>query len=153
MPEIAADAAAKADGDAGAIGPLHGLPVAHSYLLETRGIRTTFGSLLYKDYIPCSLLSALRAGAIIIGKTNTPEFGAGVRRRFYKFSARRATPTTVRRIDWRRRRFACLRLRACGQWLRYGRCNPAAFCNVVGFRPSIPRAVFRTQKRRSRGRR
>src|SRR6202035_4337726 len=82
--EMAAGAAAKAD-EAQArketLGPLHGLPVAHKDLLETRGIRTTFGSLLYKDYIPTEddlvVERIRRAGAITIGKTNTPEFGAG----------------------------------------------------------------------------
>src|SRR6202521_2040132 len=84
VPEIAADAAAKADeiqAHKGTLGPLHGLPVAHKDLLETRGIRTTFGSPLYKDYIPGEddivVDRMRRAGAITIGKTNTPEFGAG----------------------------------------------------------------------------
>src|SRR5437867_13279373 len=55
VPEMAADAAAKADEMQArneTLGPLHGLPVAHKDLMETRGIRTTFGSRLYKDYIP-----------------------------------------------------------------------------------------------------
>src|SRR5216683_1117428 len=64
-----------------ALGPLHGLPVAHKDLLETRGIRTTYGSPLYKDYIPNEddivVDRMRRAGAIILGKTNVPEFGAG----------------------------------------------------------------------------
>src|SRR3982074_3064117 len=55
VPEMAAEAAAKAD-EAQArkekLGPLHGLPVAHKDLVETRGIRTTFGSPLYKENIP-----------------------------------------------------------------------------------------------------
>ena len=82
--EMAAEAAGKADemqAHQETLGPLHGLPVAHKDLLETRGIRTTFGSLLYKDYIPGEddivVERMRRAGAIIIGKTNTPEFGAG----------------------------------------------------------------------------
>src|SRR5215475_13387125 len=53
--EMAADAAAKADETQARkekLGPLHNLPVAHKDLMETRGIRTTFGSPLYKDYIP-----------------------------------------------------------------------------------------------------
>jgi amidase len=55
VPEMAAEAAAKADemqAHNGTLGPLHGLPVAHKDLLDTRGIRTTYGSLLYKDNIP-----------------------------------------------------------------------------------------------------
>src|SRR5580698_5180416 len=82
--DMAADAAAKADelqARKETLGPLHGLPVAHKDLLETRGIRTTFGSLLYKDYVPAEddlvVERMQRAGAIVIGKTNTPEFGAG----------------------------------------------------------------------------
>src|SRR6185295_16919380 len=83
VPEMAAAAAAKAD-EAQArkepLGPLHGLPVAHKDLLETRGIRTTFGSPLYKDNIPTVddivVERMRRAGAIIVGKTNTPEFGS-----------------------------------------------------------------------------
>src|SRR6476660_220927 len=84
VPEMAADAAAKADemqARKEKLGPLHGLPVAHKDLVETRGIRTTFGSPLYKDHIPTEddivVARMRRAGAIIIGKTNTPEFGSG----------------------------------------------------------------------------
>src|ERR1051326_8828608 len=82
--EMAAEAAAKADemqAHNEKLGPLHGLPVAHKDLMETRGIRTTFGSPLYRDYIPAEddlvVERMRRAGAITIGKTNTPEFGAG----------------------------------------------------------------------------
>src|SRR5450432_942816 len=53
--ELAADAAAKADemqARRETLGALHGLPVAHKDLMETRGIRTTFGSPLFKDFIP-----------------------------------------------------------------------------------------------------
>ena len=62
-------------------GPLHGLPVAHKDLQDTRGIRTTYGSPIYRDHIPdrdSLLVERLhKAGAIPLGKTNTPEFGAG----------------------------------------------------------------------------
>ena len=83
-PEMAAQAAARADemlARKEPLGPLHGLPVGHKDLLETRGIRTTFGSPLYKDYVPAEddivVERMQRAGAIVVGKTNTPEFGAG----------------------------------------------------------------------------
>jgi amidase len=63
------------------IGPLHGLPIAHKDLQPTNGIRTTFGSPIYRDFVPAQdslLVERLRhAGAIVVGKTNTPEFGAG----------------------------------------------------------------------------
>ena len=84
VPELAAADAAKADemqAHGEKLGPLHGLPVAHKDLFETRGIRTTFGSPLFKDYVPAEddiVVERMRhAGAITIGKTNTPEFGAG----------------------------------------------------------------------------
>ncbi len=61
--------------------PLHGLPVGIKDLDDTDGIRTTYGSMLYKDNIPDEdeqvVAAARHAGGIIIGKTNTPEFGAG----------------------------------------------------------------------------
>jgi len=63
------------------LGPLHGLPVGVKDLYQTKGVRTTWGSPLYKDYVPdfdCLVVEReKKAGAIIIGKTNTPEFGLG----------------------------------------------------------------------------
>ena len=65
----------------GALGPLHGLPVAHKDLVSTAGIRTTYGSPMYKDFVPTTdalIVKRIRAaGAITLGKTNTPEWGAG----------------------------------------------------------------------------
>src|SRR2546421_650401 len=62
-------------------GPLFGLPVAHKDLVPTKGIRTTFGSPIYRDHVPAIdglIIERLRAaGAVTLGKTNTPEFGAG----------------------------------------------------------------------------
>ena len=61
--------------------PLRGLPIAIKDLALVRGMRTTFGSPIYRDFVPDVdelFVSRLRAaGANIIGKTNTPEFGAG----------------------------------------------------------------------------
>ncbi|WP_010632319.1 amidase [Sporolactobacillus vineae] len=58
---------------------LDGVPVAIKDLTNTKGIRTTYGSLVYRNYIPGEDATVVRrlkaAGAIIIGKTNTPEFG------------------------------------------------------------------------------
>ncbi|UCH50425.1 MAG: amidase [Chloroflexota bacterium] len=65
--------------DGGKIGPLHGVPVSIKDLLPTKDMRTTMGSWVYRDWIPeaeGTMVQRLRAsGAIIIGKTNTPEFG------------------------------------------------------------------------------
>jgi len=80
----ATDSAAAADNAAarGAVlGPLHGLPIAVKDLADTAGIRTTYGSPLFADHVPdadAPHVALLReAGAVILGKTNTPEFGAG----------------------------------------------------------------------------
>src|SRR5580693_1109944 len=151
VPEMAAAAAAKADemqARKEKLGALHGLPVAHKDLLETRGIRTTFGSPLYKDYIPSEddiVVDRMgRAGAIIIGKTNTPEFGAGSQT-FNKVFGATHNPYDLTKTCGGSSGGAAVAL-ACGLVpvasgsdtggsLR----NPAAFCNVVGFRPSAGR--------------
>jgi amidase len=61
--------------------PLHGVPVSIKDLTATKGIRTTWGSLIYKDHVPDKddlVVQRLKAaGAIVVGKTNTPEFRAG----------------------------------------------------------------------------
>jgi len=83
---VAADAAMKAALEAeravmrGArLGSLHGVPVAVKDLVPTAGIRTTWGSLIFKDHVPdedAVVVARLkRAGAIVVGKTTTPEFG------------------------------------------------------------------------------
>ena len=151
VPEMAAAAAAKADemqARKEVLGPLHGLPVAHKDLLETSGIRTTFGSPLYKDNIPTVddivVERIRRAGAITIGKTNTPEFGAGSQT-FNKVFGATHNPYDLTKTCGGSSGGAAVAL-ACGMTpvasgsdtggsLR----NPAAFCNVVGFRPSIGR--------------
>lgn len=158
-PEMAAEAAAKADemqAHGEKLGPLHGLPVAHKDLMETRGLRTTFGSPLYKDYVPTEddlvVERMRRAGAITLGKTNTPEFGAGSQT-FNKVFGATLNPYDVTKTCGGSSGGAAVAL-ACGLVpvasgsdaggsLR----NPAAFCNVVGFRPSVgrvpaPKAAF-----------
>ena len=64
-----------------AAGPLYGLPIVHKDLVPTRGIRTTYGSPIFRDHVPDAdglIVERLRAaGAVTLGKSNTPEFGAG----------------------------------------------------------------------------
>jgi len=149
--EMATAAAAKADemqARKGKLGPLHGLPVAHKDLLETRGIRTTFGSPLYKDNIPTEddiVVERMRqAGAITLGKTNTPEFGSGSQTFNSVFGATRnpydLTKTCGGSSGGAAVALACgLVPVASGSDTGGSLRNPAAFCNVVGFRPSIGR--------------
>src|SRR5258705_1396109 len=63
------------------LGALHGLPVAIKDVTPTAGIRTTYGSPLFAENVPTEDAEAVRrlkaAGAIVLGKTNTPEFAAG----------------------------------------------------------------------------
>ena len=124
---------------------LHGFPHAVKDLVATAGIRTTQGSPIYKDFVPTSddlLVQRLKAaGAIIIGKTNTPEFGAGSHTFNPVFGPTR-NPYDVSKSCGGSSGGAAVAL-ACGMLpladgsdmggsLR----NPASFCNVVGFRTS-----------------
>ncbi len=127
------------------LGLLHGLPVAHKDLAMTRGIRTTFGSPIFADFVPeqndLIIERLLGAGAITIGKTNVPEFGAGSQTFNPVFGATR-NPYDLSRTCGGSSGGAAVAL-ACGMIpiadgsdmggsLR----NPANFCNVVGFRTS-----------------
>jgi amidase len=127
------------------VGPLHGLPIAHKDLQLTKGIRTTFGSPIYKDFVPTedSLIveRARAAGAILLGKTNTPEFGAGSQT-FNPVFGTTLNPYDTTKTCGGSSGGAAVAL-ACGMLpiadgtdmggsLR----NPASFCNIVGMRPS-----------------
>jgi amidase len=135
----------------GDVGALHGLPLAIKDLSLTRGLRTTFGSLIYRDFVPTSdelyVARCRQAGAIIIGKTNTPEFGAGSQTFNAVFGATR-NPYDLAKTCGGSSGGAAAAL-ACGMVpladgtdLGGSLRNPASFCNVVGFRPSpgrVPR--------------
>src|SRR5579864_6203516 len=143
----------EAQAHGGSLGPLHGLPVAHKDLVETAGIRTTFGSLIFKDNVPAHdaiiVERMKKAGAITVGKTNTPEFGAGSQTFNRVFGATR-NPYDLTKTCGGSSGGAAVSL-ACGLApvvsgsdtggsLR----NPAAFCNVAGFRVSpgrVPHAA------------
>jgi len=148
LPERALEGAREADaaiarGDD--LGPLHGLPIAHKDLVPTKGIRTTYGSPIYANEIPNEdglIVERLRqGGAITIGKTNVPEFGAGSQTFNEVFGATLNPYDTTRTCGGSSGgaavALACRMLPIAdgsdtGGSLR----NPANFCNVVGFRNS-----------------
>src|SRR5881394_1647481 len=133
------------------VGPLHALPFAIKDLSLTRGLRTTFGSRIYRDFVPTSdelyVERIRRAGGIVIGKTNTPEFGAGSQTFNALFGATR-NPYDLAKTCGGSSGGAAAAL-ACGMLpladgtdLGGSLRNPASFCNVAGFRPSpgrVPR--------------
>jgi amidase len=131
-----------------AVGALHGLPVGYKDLTETKGIRTTFGSPIYQDYVPTRDTLVVermkRAGAITVGKTNTPEFGAGSQTFNTVFGATR-NPFDLAKTCGGSSGGGAVAL-ACGMTaladgsdLGASLRNPASFCNVVGLRPSMGR--------------
>jgi amidase len=148
LPEIAMDQAKRADemlAQNKEVGLLHGLPVAHKDIVLTKGIRTTFGSPIFADFIPDEdglIVERLRkAGALTIGKTNTPEFGAGSQT-YNEVFGETLNPYDITKTCGGSSGGAAVAL-ACGMMpiadgsdmggsLR----NPASYCNVVGFRPS-----------------
>ena len=128
-----------------ALGPLHGLPTGIKDLEETAGLLTTFGSPLYRSFVPerdSSMVARVRAaGAIIVGKTNTPEFGAGANTRNAVWGATGNPFDTTLNAGGSSGgsavALACDMLPVCtgsdtGGSLRI----PAAMCGVVGMRPS-----------------
>lgn len=126
-------------------GPLHGLPLAVKDLLATRGIRSTWGSPLHADLVPdADALVVARmkaAGAIIIGKTNTPEWGHGSHS-FNPLHGVTRNPYDTSRSAGGSSGGAAAALAARMQILADGSDmmgslrNPGAFCNVYGFRPT-----------------
>ncbi|MBY0504816.1 MAG: hypothetical protein K2X03_12955 [Bryobacteraceae bacterium] len=136
------------------LGPLHGLPIAHKDLVNTKGIRTTYGSRIFQDQVPTAddpIVERLRdAGAILLGKTNTPEFGAGSQTFNSVFGATR-NPYDLTKTCGGSSGGAAVALAsgmlpiADGSDLGGSLRNPASFCNVVGFRPSpgrVPNLTF-----------
>ena len=128
-----------------ALGPLHGLPLGIKDLEDVAGLRTTYGSPIFRDHVPArdqGMVRRLReAGGVVLCKTNTPEFGAGANTRNAVYGAT-GNPFSPERSAAGSSGGSAVAL-ACGMVplasgsdtggsLR----NPAAFCGVVGFRPS-----------------
>lgn len=126
--------------------PLEGLPVAVKDLEQTAGLRTTFGSSYFADHVPerdSVTVARLRAaGAVIYGKTNVPEFGAGSHTRNRVFGITRNPFDPSRSAGGSSGGAAAalasgLSVVADGSDMGGSLRNPASFCNVVGLRPSI----------------
>src|SRR6516225_5886337 len=130
------------------MGPLHGFPHAVKDLAPVKGIKTTLGSPILKDFVPAAdsiMVERLRkAGAIFIGKTNTPEFGLGshtynpvygVTRNAYDQSRSAGGSSGGAAVS------LALRMLPVADGSDYGGSlrNPAGWNNVVGFRTSIGR--------------
>ena len=155
LPERAMDGAKAADAalarpstphttlSGSSLGALHGLPIAHKDLVLTKGIRTTYGSRIHQDFVPDQdmlIVERMRgAGAITIGKTNTPEFGAGSQT-FNEVFGETLNPYDLTKTCGGSSGGGAVAL-ACGMLpiadgtdmggsLR----NPASFCGVVGLR-------------------
>jgi amidase len=155
--EQAASAAAELDSLAARgefRGPLHGLPIAVKDLAETAGIRTTFGSPIFASYVPSfdaphvALLK--QAGAVVVGKTNTPEFGAGAQT-FNRVFGPTRNPFDTRLTPGGSSGGAAAAVAtgmvpfADGSDLASSVRNPAAFCGLVGLRTTpglIPDEAF-----------
>ncbi|WP_270934269.1 amidase [Falsiroseomonas oryzae] len=128
-----------------ALGPLHGLPLGIKDLDETAGLRTTWGSALFADHVPAKdgrfVASIRRAGGIVLGKTNTPEFGSGANTRNVVYGATGnafdPTKNAAGSSGGSAVALATGMMPLCtgsdtGGSLR----NPAAFNGIFGFRPS-----------------
>jgi amidase len=126
-------------------GPLHGLPIGIKDLAETAGIRTTYGSPLFASHVPdfdaphVALLN--RAGVVVIGKTNAPEFGAGSQTFNPVFGPTR-NPWDVQLTPGGSSGGAAAAVAAGmlpfadGSDLAASVRNPASFCGLTGLRPT-----------------
>ncbi len=131
-------------------GPLAGVPVPIKDLTDVAGVRTTYGSLVYKDHVPERsdiLVEHLEAnGAIIYAKSNTPEFGAGANTFNDVFGFTR-NPWNLARSAAGSSGGAAAALATGMAWLAHGSDmggslrNPASFCGIVGMRPSLGRVA------------
>lgn len=147
LPDLALSAAKKFDRNfkSNKSKPLAGLPIAFKDLLATKGIRTTQGSLVYKDKVPAEdalLVERLNAaGAITLGKTNTPEFGAGSHT-FNLVFGTTLNPYDPTKTAGGSSGGAAVAVAsgmlpfADGSDLAASLRNPGNYCNVVGFRPT-----------------
>src|SRR5213079_2826624 len=127
-------------------GVLHGIPVSVKDLIDTAGLRTTYGSGMFRDHVPAkdgAVPERLRAaGAVITGKTATHEFGRGVTTNNYFFGPTR-NPWNLDHVPGGSSGGAAAATAALLGPLHVGTDGggsirvPAAFCGVVGLKPTL----------------
>lgn len=130
------------------VGPLHGVPFTVKDLTPTADVRTTFGSQIYRDYTPqqdeLCVARSRYAGGILIGKTNTPEFGMGAHCTNTLYGPT-ANPYDPSRSSGGSSGGAAVAVATGMSFLAQGTdmggsCRtPASFCGVVGLRPAAGR--------------
>ena len=148
LPEEGLKAAKALDRSRRFDGPFSGLPIAIKDVIMTKGVRTTWGSLVHKDFVPKEdhiMAERLKAaGAILIGKTNTPEFGAGSQT-FNKVFGATKNPYDLSKTCGGSSGGAAVAVAtgmvpfADGGDFAASLRNPGNYCNVIGFRPSTGR--------------
>ena len=131
-------------------GCLCGLPVAVKDLDPVAGVRTTWGSPVYKDFVPTAsdcMVDVIEAnGGIVYAKTNTPEFGAGANT-FNEVFGATVNPWNTSKSCAGSSGGSAVALATGMAWLATGSDlggslrNPASFCSIVGFRPSPGRVA------------
>lgn len=124
---------------------LYGLPIAIKDLTDVKGVRTTYGSSIFSNHIPDSsdyLVERLEAnGAIVVGKSNTPEFGAGGNT-FNEVFGQTLNPWNTKLTCGGSSGGSAVAVATGETWLATGSDlagslrTPASFCSIVGFRPS-----------------
>ncbi len=131
-------------------GWLAGLPIAVKDLNEVAGVRTTFGSAIFADHVPdhdeISIAHLRRSGAVFLGKSNTPEFGAGANT-FNEVFGKTVNPWNTALTCGGSSGGSAVALATGMAWLATGSDlggslrTPASFCSVVGLRPSPGRVA------------
>jgi amidase len=131
-------------------GWLAGLPVAIKDLTDVAGVRTTYGSPIFRDHVPTHSHPVVerieRKGGIVIAKSNTPEFGAGGST-FNEVFGRTRNPWNTALTPGGSTGGGAAALAAGEVWLAHGSDHagslrrPATYCSVVGLRPSPGRVT------------
>jgi aspartyl-tRNA(Asn)/glutamyl-tRNA(Gln) amidotransferase subunit A len=136
------------------LGPLHGVPFCVKDLLDTAGLTTTYGSALYRNHVPDadapSVARMRAAGAIVLGKANTPEFGLGAETVTHVGPVCRNPWDTARTTGGSSGgTAAALAARLCAIGLGSDAGGsirlPAAWCGVSGLKPTYGRVPVQTK--------